>query len=214
MFRFVTLEGGDGSGKTTQMRLLEEHLGSCVVPRLLTREPGDTSIGRDVRRLLLERRDTPLSCEAELFLIAADRAQHVREIIRPALAAGQLVICDRYTDSTLAYQGYGRGMDLSLLRRINLLATEGLAPDLTLIFDCPAEVALRRATERLNRMQDETSREDRFEAEGLEFQKRVRSGFLQLAKAEPARFVVIDGDASPESIHGQVRRIFDERLQS
>jgi len=214
MLRFVTLEGGDGSGKTTQMRLLDEHLGSSDVPRLITREPGDSSVGKEVRQLLLERRDEPLSCEAELFLIAADRAQHVREIIKPALRAGRLVLCDRYTDSTLAYQGYGRGIDLPLLRRINHLATAGLMPDLTVVFDCPAELALSRAAERMNRAKAKVGREDRFEAEGLEFQKRVRQGFLELAKSEPARFVVLDGDASPESIHEEVRKIIDERLQA
>lgn len=214
MFRFVTLEGGDGSGKSTQMRLLDAHLGSHHVARLITREPGDTSIGQDVRRLLLERRDKPLSSEAELFLIAADRAQHVREIIRPALAAGQLVLCDRYTDSTLAYQGYGRGIDLPLLRSLNHLATQGLMPDLTLVFDCPAEVALGRATARLNSVVGEVGREDRFEAEGLEFQKRVREGFLELAKADPARFVVLNGNESPAAIHEEVRRIIDDRLRS
>lgn len=214
MLRFVTFEGGDGSGKTTQLRLLDEHLGGCDVARIVTREPGDTSIGKDVRRFLLERREQALSDEAELFLIAADRAQHVREVIKPALIAGQLVLCDRYTDSTLAYQGYGRGIDLSLLGRINHLATGGLVPDLTLLFDCSAERALSRAAGRLNSGNVNAGREDRFEAEGLEFQKRVRKGFLQLAKADPARFVVLHGGASPESIHEEVRNIIDKRLRT
>lgn len=212
MLRFVTLEGADGSGKTTQMRLLDAYLGERALLRLVTREPGATQIGRGVRRLLLERRNEPLSCEAELFLIAADRAQHVREVIVPALHGGHLVLCDRYADSTLAYQGYGRGFDLDLLRRINHLATGGLMPDLTLLFDCPAEVALARAVERLERESADTVREDRFESEGLEFQRRVREGFLRLAEAEPSRFVVVDTTESSASVHAKVRAIVDERL--
>jgi len=213
MLRFVTFEGGDGSGKTTQVRLLDEHLRARHVPRVLTREPGDSSIGKGVRRLLLERQDKALSCEAELFLIAADRAQHVREVIAPALSDGRLVLCDRYADSTLAYQGYGRRFDLPLLRSLNDLATGGLIPDLTLLFDCPPELALSRA---MARIEDEnaasTFREDRFEVEGLEFHERVREGFLELASAEPSRFVVLDGGASPELVHAEVRSIIDERL--
>jgi dTMP kinase len=214
MLRFITLEGVDGSGKTTQMGLLDAHLAGRAVPRVLTREPGDTSFGKGVRQLLLERRAEPLSCEAELFLIAADRAQHVREVIKPALQNRRLVLCDRYADSTLAYQGYGRGLDLLLLRRINRLATGGLMPDLTLLFDCPAEVALSRAVERLHNDSTKAVPEDRFEAEGLEFQRKVREGFLQLARSEPSRFVVIDADAPVDLIHEKVGSIIDERLRS
>lgn len=213
MLRFVTLEGGDGSGKTTQMRLLDEHLGSRGVPHLLTREPGDTIIGQGIRKLLLERREEPLSREAELFLIAADRAQHVHEVIEPALRDKKLVLCDRYADSTLAYQGYGRGLDLSLLGRINHLATGGLIPDLTLLFDCPPEVALSRTAARFREgTKANAPREDRFEAEGFEFQKRVRQGFLELAKSEPSRFAVLDSSEALALVHEKVKRIIDERL--
>lgn len=212
MLRFVTLEGVDGSGKSMQMGLLDEYLGARDLPRVVTREPGGTSIGLAIRGLLLERRSDPLCGEAEFFLIAADRAQHVREVIQPALGNGKFVLCDRYADSTLAYQGYGRGIDLGLLRHINRLATGGLMPDLTLLFDCPPQVALSRAVRRLDSDDRRGVREDRFEAEGLAFQERVRHGFLRLAEAEPARFVVVDATDEPAAVHRKVRSIIDGRL--
>ena len=148
MLRFVTIEGGDGSGKSRQVGLLDEYLEARGVSRLLTREPGDTPLGKQLRKLLLEGRPESLSDETELFLILADRAQHVREVVRPALEQGKLVVSDRYADSTLAYQGHGRGMDLEMLRRLNLVATGGTMPELTIVLDCPVEVALARAAER------------------------------------------------------------------
>ena len=209
MLRFVTIEGGDGSGKTRQIGLLDEYLDSRGVSRLLTREPGDTPLGRQLRKLLLEGRPESLSDETELFLILADRAQHVREVIRPALDQGRLVVSDRYADSTLAYQGYGRGMDLDLLRRLNLVATGGAIPELTIILDCPVEVALARAAERQD---GGGARENRFEAEGITFQRRVREGFLELAEAEPSRCVVVPTDGPVMAAQEQMRRIIDERL--
>ena len=150
-----------------------------------------------------------LSDETELFLILADRAQHVREVVRPAFDQGRLVMSDRYADSTLAYQGYGRGMDLELLRRLNLVATGGIMPELTVILDCPVEAALARAAERLDR---QAVREDRFEAEGVAFHSRVREGFLELAEAEPSRCVVVPSGGPVEDTQEQVRRIVAERL--
>ena len=209
MLRFVTIEGGDGSGKTRQVGLLDEYLNSRGVSRLLTREPGDTPLGKDLRKLLLEGRPESLSDETELFLILADRAQHVREVVEPALGQGKLVVSDRFADSTLAYQGYGRGMDLALLRRLNLMATGGTMPELTIILDCPVEVALARAAKRQD---PDAAREYRFESEGVAFQRRVREGFLELAEADPSRCVVVPTDGPEMATQEKMRRIIDERL--
>ena len=208
MRRFVTIEGGDGAGKTTQVRLLDDYLGARGVSRLVTREPGETGVGRTVRRILMERGEASLAAGTELFLILADRAQHVHEVIRPALEAGRFVLCDRFTDSTLAYQGYGRGMDLDLLREANRLATGGAAPELTIILDCPVEAARAR----LGRRSGRSAPADRFEAEGAEFHQRVREGFLALAEADPDRCRVIDADAPVEAVRAQVERVIEERL--
>ncbi|MCY4440243.1 MAG: dTMP kinase [Deltaproteobacteria bacterium] len=212
MLRFVTIEGGDGSGKSRQLGLLDEYLDSRGVSRLLTREPGDTPLGKQLRKLVLEGRPESLSDETELFLILADRAQHVHEVVRPAIEQGKLVMSDRFVDSTLAYQGYGRGMDLALLRRLNLVATGGTMPELTIILDCPVEVALARAAERQDRQDRQASRENRFEAEGVAFQRRVREGFLELAGAEPSRCVVVQSDGPVMATQEKLRRIIDERL--
>ena len=209
MLRFVTIEGGDGSGKSRQLGLLDEYLDSRGVSRLLTREPGDTPLGKQLRKLVLEGRPESLSDETELFLILADRAQHVHEVVRPAIEQGKLVMSDRFVDSTLAYQGYGRGMDLALLRRLNLVATGGTMPELTIILDCPVEVALERAAERQDR---QASRENRFEAEGVAFQRRVREGFLELAGAEPSRYVVVQSDGPVMATQEKLRRIVDDWL--
>lgn len=211
MRRFVTIEGGDGSGKSRQLGLLDEYLESRGVPRLLTREPGDTPLGKQLRKLLLEGRPESLSNETELFLILADRAQHVREIVRPALEQGRLVVSDRFADSTLAYQGYGRGMDLELLRRLNHVATGGITPELTIILDCPVEVALARAAQRRD---GQGARENRFEAEGIAFQRRVRDGFLALAQADPSRCVVVPTEGAVTATQETVRRVIDERFLS
>ncbi|MDE0031899.1 MAG: dTMP kinase [Deltaproteobacteria bacterium] len=211
MLRFVTIEGGDGSGKSRQIELLDEYLDARGEPRVLTREPGDTPLGKKLRRLLVEGRPESLSDETELFLILADRAQHVREVIRPALEQGKLVVSDRYADSTLAYQGYGRGMDLELLRGLNRVATGGTMPELTIVLDCPVEVALARAADRGSRS---TAPESRFEAEGAAFQRRVRDGFLELAAAEPSRCVVVQTDGSVMEVQEKMRRIIDERLHA
>ena len=211
MLRFVTIEGGDGSGKSQHVGLLDEYLNSRGVSRLLTREPGDTPLGKELRRLLLEGRPESLSDETELFLMLADRAQHVREVIRPALEQGKLVVSDRFADSTLAYQGYGRGMDLALLRRLNVMATGGTMPDLTIILDCAVEVALARAAERRDL---QAARENRFEAEGVAFQRRVREGFLELAEAEPSRCIVVPTDGPVMAAQEKMRRIIDERLHA
>jgi dTMP kinase len=184
---FATFEGIEGSGKTTQLARLATALrrkGYLLTP---SREPGGTDVGERIRPLLTDPA-TPLSATAELLLYLADRAHHVHTKIRPALAAGHIVLCDRFSDSTLAYQGYGRGGDLATIRQLDAIARDGCGPDLTFLLDCPVSVGLDRALKRPG-----THRHaDRFEREPPAFHERVRAGFLELARAEPERFVILD----------------------
>ncbi len=196
---FISFEGIEGSGKSTAQRLLAEHLQGLGYDPLLTREPGGCALGRSLRPILLDARTRGLSSRAELYLFLADRAQHVAEVIRPALEAGQTVLCDRYADSTLAYQGYGRGLDPEHLRRINDMATGGLMPDLTLLLDLPVHCGLERAGLR-NREEGTVLSEGRFDAESLEFHERVPQGYRSLAAEEPERFAIIDAAQPPEDV--------------
>ena len=196
---FISFEGIEGSGKSTAQRLLAEHLQGLGYDPLLTREPGGCALGRSLRPILLDARTRGLSSRAELYLFLADRAQHVAEVIRPALEAGQTVLCDRYADSTLAYQGYGRGLDPEHLRRINDMATGGLMSDLTLLLDLPVHCGLERAGLR-NREEGTVLSEGRFDAESLEFHERVRQGYRSLAAEEPERFAIIDAAQPPEDV--------------
>jgi dTMP kinase len=212
MIRFITFEGGDGSGKTTQLREVERHLYELNRSCVLTREPGGTALGKMLRKVLLEVGDEEIAESTELFLYLADRAQHVKQIIAPALSAGKIVLCDRFSDSTLAYQGYGRGIDLDWLRGLNDTATQGLRPDLSFLFDCPVDVGLARASQRSTQSQAGRPREDRFEREKIEFHERVRQGFLALARAEPKRFRVIDASRPVADVAKQIRAIIDREL--
>jgi dTMP kinase len=211
MTRFITFEGGDGSGKTTQLKALENYLTARGKSCITTREPGGTSLGKLIRQILLEVGEQTIASPTELFLYLADRAQHIQEIIRPAIERGIIVLCDRHTDSTLAYQGYGRGIDLQLLRELNRIASQGIRPDLTLLFDCPIEVGLSRTAQRQTKAAPSGGREDRFEREKVEFHERVRAGFLELARSEPGRFCVIDASRSIEEVFEQVRKLVDQR---
>jgi dTMP kinase len=212
MIRFITFEGGDGTGKTTQIsaaeNYLREHGRSCIV----TREPGGTELGKLIRRVVLEVSDNEIAPSAELFLYLADRAQHVRQVIRPALQGEKIVLCDRFTDSTLAYQGYGRGMDLEWLRGVNDVASERLRPDLTFLFDCPVATGLARTAHRRSQKTLDRPAEDRFEREQLEFHERVRTGFLELARAEPERFHILDAARSVTDVAGEIREIIEKEL--
>jgi dTMP kinase len=211
MIRFITFEGGDGSGKTTQLQALESYLTARGKSCRTTREPGGTSLGRLIRQVLLEGDKQPITSPTELFLYLADRAQHIQEVIIPAFEQGKIVLCDRHTDSTLAYQGYGRGIDLGLLRSLNEMASEGIKPDLTLLFDCPVKIGLSRTAQRQSQAASGRN-EDRFEREKIEFHERVRAGFLELAQAEPRRFRVIDAARSVEEIAQDVKNIIDREL--
>jgi dTMP kinase len=188
---FITFEGPEGSGKSTQIRLLATALKRHGVPVVVTAEPGGSPVGLEIRRLLLKAPVKP-SPEAELFLFLADRADHVSSVIRPALERGTVVLCDRYTDSTLAYQGGGRGIPLSKLKHLNEEATGGLTPRLTFLMDLPVEKGLARAGKR------EGGKKDRMESERLAFHRRVRSTFLALAQKEPKRFRVLDATRNVE----------------
>jgi len=181
---FITFEGPEGSGKSTHIQLLAAYLRSKGRRVVLTREPGGTALAAGIRKLLLEGSDD-LSPMAELFLYEADRAQHVHETLAPALRKGKIVLCDRYTDSTLAYQGFGRGLEMQTVKALNAIAAGGLKPDLTILLDVPVERGLKQAKAKKNR-------HDRLERAGLAFHKRVRAGFLKLAKQEPRRFRVIE----------------------
>ena len=211
MIRFITFEGGDGSGKTTQVKALESHLTASGKSCLSTREPGGTSLGKLIRQVLLEVGKQPITSPTELFLYLADRAQHIHEVIIPALEQGKIVLCDRHTDSTLAYQGYGRGIDLGLLRSLNDIASQGIKPDLTLLFDCPVEIGLSRTAQRQSQTASARN-EDRFEREKIEFHERVRAGFLELARAEPRRFRIIDAARPAEEVGQEIKNIIDGEL--
>ncbi|HUL76716.1 MAG TPA: dTMP kinase [Vicinamibacteria bacterium] len=186
---FITFEGIEGSGKTTQLRLLADRLGGSAV---LTREPGGTAIGKAVRDVLLDPGSRGLTPVAELLLYFADRAQNVAEVVRPALAAGRVVLCDRHVESSLAYQGYGRGLDVAAIRSLAALVTGGLRPDAIVLVDVPVEVGLARVGRR--------GPHDRLEAEVREFHDRVRAGYVSLREEEPRRWLWLDGTADPGTV--------------
>lgn len=202
---FITFEGPDGSGKTTQLRLLAPVLQEKGFETVLTREPGGTDIGDQIRSVIMNMKNKSMDPRTEILLFCASRAQLVEELIRPSLAAGKLILCDRYADSTMAYQGYGHGLDRGDLERLLAFATGGLKPDLTLLFDISAEAGLRRRLknhEEWNRMDDYA----------LQFHERVRGGYLAMAAAEPERWAVINADRAPEEIHEEVVSLLLDRL--
>jgi dTMP kinase len=205
---FITFEGIDGCGKSTQLRMLAELLASRGLHHAVTREPGGTPIGSQIREILLNRANTNLVATAELLLYAADRAQHVAADLRPALAQGQIILCDRYIDATTAYQGYGRQLSLDLIMRLNQIATDGLIPDLTLLFDLDTGVA----QERVIAGTALRGQADRIDSEHREFHERVRAGYLKLASQQPARFVIISAQAAPEIIFKAVCAAVAARL--
>lgn len=208
----ITFEGVEGSGKTTQIRRLEEVLKTTGWQCTVTREPGGSSVGNQIRRILLSSDTIELTPLGELFLYEAARVQHVAEVIQPAVRKGMIVLCDRFCDATLAYQGHGRELDLTMVEDLNRLASQGLTPDLTLLLDCPAEIGLRRASQRISAKKP-ALREDRFERESLAFHQRVREGYLQIARGDPDRVRVIDASVEESEIHRTVCDIVEARLR-
>ncbi len=199
--RFITFEGIEGCGKTTQIKLLNDALKKRGIETVLTREPGGTKIGDKIRKVLLDAANSEMVALAELLLYEASRAQHVEEKIRPALSAGKVVLCDRFYDSSSAYQGAARKLKSSLVHRLNDIATSGLTPDLTIILDISPKAGLARAKGR--------GKPDRLESEELEFHLRVRAGFLKLAKDEPRRVVVVNGSGEVGEIHREIIKLID-----
>ena len=198
--KLITFEGIDGCGKTTQLRMLERILLGRSIPFVSTREPGGTELGKMIRAALLNVSPHSVDPLAELLLYAADRAQHVREFITPNLAKGVLVLSDRFYDATTAYQGYGRGFDLALINQLNALATSGLKPDLTLLFDIAVVTGLERIHRRGGEAAAGDAAADRLDKEPQEFHERVRQGYLELAQQEPNRFRIIPASGSIEAV--------------
>lgn len=200
---FITFEGPEGSGKTTQIQPLCSYLQDQGLDVVLTREPGGTAIGDQIRRVLLDPANREMLPEAEILLFSASRAQLVGQVVRPALARGAIVICDRFADSTMAYQGHGRGLDLESLRRITHFATGGLTPDLTVYLDVDVEEGLRR-----KRMAGQQNHEDwnRLDQQAIDFYDRVRRGYLALASAEPDRWLMIDASRPAVVVQDEIRR--------
>ena len=196
---FITFEGGDGCGKTTQIELLNKYLQTKGFETLLTREPGAKGLGTKLREILLNY-DGEVSLTCESFLFLADRAQHVDCIIKPALKDGKIILCDRHTDSTVAYQGYGRGLDIERINLLNNIATSGLKPDLTIVLDVDVETSMQRVGKE----------KDRMESAGIEFFKRVRNGFLEIAKKEPERVKVINSSDTIENIHNKIVELVEK----
>lgn len=198
---FITFEGADGCGKTTQLKLLAEYLQKNGVDVLVTREPGAKGLGEKLRDILLNY-DGVVSDRCEAFLFLADRAQHIDTIVTPAVDAGKIVLCDRHIDSTAAYQGYGRGQDIEQINKLNMIATSGRKPDLTIVFDIDAETSLARVG----------STKDRMESSGIEFFNRVREGYLKIAAQETARVKVLDATKSIDEVQQDVIELINSKL--
>ena len=205
MRALITFEGIEGCGKTTQIRMAGEYLGNQKIPSIITEEPGGSPLGKKIREILLNQEPYLIGAKAELLLFSAARAQHVQEVILPALQAGKLVLCDRFSDATLAYQGFGRALNIDFIKILNDFSSPSLKPDLTLLFDLPVKIGLSRARDRIARVRN-SPREDRFENEELAFHRQVREGYLSLVKEEPERFRVIDASQDIATIHREVYR--------
>ncbi len=208
---FITFEGIEGCGKTTQIGLMGDFLGTKGLPYIITREPGGTGIGDEVRRILLSPENQEMRPGTELFLYMASRAQHVADVIEPALMDKKIVLCDRFSDATIAYQGYARGFDIVLVKELNQLATSGLTPDITILLDCPVEIGLKRAMARASAASGREG-EDRLEMEGISFHQKVREGYLKVAAEEDMRVVVIDGTKDRDIVHEEICKTVLSRI--
>jgi len=203
--KLITFEGIEGSGKSTQIKLVAEYLVEKNVPIIVTQEPSGTDIGRKIGSILFNSEHYYMCAETEMFLFCAARAQHVREKILPALEQNKVVLCDRFSDATYAYQGAGRGLDHEFIKLINDYSALHLKPDLTLLFDLPVEIGLQRATDRNNRLKEPSSI-DRFERENIDFHQRIRDGYLNILRNDPQRFRLIDANQDVNAIQEEVRR--------
>jgi dTMP kinase len=200
---FITFEGIEGSGKTTQIGITGDYLEKKKIPFIITEEPGGTGLGSELRQILLDKTSLAITEKAELLLFAADRAQHIEEVILPAMSEGKVVLCDRFSDATIAYQGFGRGVDVDFIRKVNSFSSQSLKPDLTLLFDIPVAAGLKRITDRISPT-GKTSLEDRFEREKAEFHQRIREGYLSLLRDEPDRIRLIDGSRKVDEVAKEV----------
>jgi len=207
---FITFEGVEGSGKTSQIQHLKKYLIQKGIPCKVTREPGGSLIGEKVRKILLNPEHREMVPATELLLYEAARAQHVKEVLKPLLKKKGIILCDRFCDATLAYQGYGRRIDLKWIDRLNRLASRGVKPDVTFLLDCPSVVGLNRALRRNRTLRQE--REERFEREEIQFHHRVRKGYLAIARKEPNRVKVIDTREGEEKVFEKIRKIVDNLL--
>jgi dTMP kinase len=208
---FITFEGVEGCGKTTQLRLLQECLTARGYAVTATREPGGTPIGDGIRRLVLSPGASAIDGKTELMLYEASRAQHMFEVIGPALAKGNIVLCDRFGDATLAYQGYAQGLPLDFIEALNRFTTGNRNPDFTILLDCPVELGLERTRERAARTGQDVT-EDRFEKKDLDFHRRVRQGYLAIARDNSSRFVTVDGSGERDAIQATIRTAVLEKL--
>jgi dTMP kinase len=207
---FITFEGVEGSGKTTQIQRLKKYLGRKGIPCKVTREPGGCLISEKIRKILLNPDHQEMVPTSELLLYEAARAQHIKEAIKPFLKKGEVVLCDRFSDATLAYQGYGRRMNLKWIESLNHISSQGIRPDVTFLLDCPSQVGLKRAMRRNRTLRQE--REERFEKEKIQFHRRVRKGYLAIAKKEPYRVKVIDTREGQDKVFEEIRKIVDDLL--
>lgn len=213
MSLFITFEGVEGSGKTTQMEMLKEHLEWKGFQVISTREPGGTELGEKIRGMLLNIEGQTITHWSELLLYAVCRAQLVNEVIKPALLDKKIVLCDRFADSTVVYQGYVRGLNLEAVTSLNKWVTEGISPAVTFIIDCPPEIGLKRALARID-TRPGSNKEDRFERENIEFHKKIRDGYIRLAKQEADRIKIINGDRDIPVIHKEICSIMDQKLEA
>jgi dTMP kinase len=209
---FITFEGVEGSGKTTQIQRLKKYFAQKGISCKVTREPGGCSIGEKVRKILLDPDHREMVPMSELLLYEAARSQHVKEIIEPFLKKGGIVLCDRFSDATFAYQGYGRKIDLKWIERLNHLSSQGIKPDVTFLLDCPSDVGLKRALQRNRTLKQEN--EERFEKEKIQFHRQVRKGYLAIAKKEPRRVKVIDTRQGEDKVFEKIRKIVDDLIES
>ncbi len=203
---FITFEGTDGAGKTTQIQRLTADLRQTGYDVCLTREPGGTPISEQIRDMLLNPDHSEMAATTELLLYAASRAQHVSEVIKPALEAGKVVISSRFADAMVVYQGYGRGLDLERINHLNRIATDGVTPDVTFVLDLPVEIGLQR-------VQNSRGGLDRLEREKIEFHRRLREGYQILAKQEPQRLKIIDSQVNSEQVYARIQAIIQPLLQ-